>query len=48
MLFLFIPCKKNTYIYIYIHPKFALEMQVLNCVKILGKMVKIKGVYVIL
>jgi hypothetical protein len=45
MLFLFIPCK---YIYIYIYPKVALEMQVLNCVKIFGKMVKIKRVYVIL
>jgi hypothetical protein len=33
---------------IYIYPKVALEMQVLNCVKILGKMVKIKDVYVIL
>jgi hypothetical protein len=44
MFFLLFPCKK----YIYIYPKVALEMQVLNCVKILGKTVKIKGVYVIL
>jgi hypothetical protein len=28
--------------------KVSLEMYMLNCVKILGKMVKIKGVYVIL
>jgi hypothetical protein len=32
----------------YIYPKVAFEMHVLKCVKILGKMVKIKGVYVIL
>jgi hypothetical protein len=39
MLFLFIPCKN---IYIYIHPKVAFEMCVLKCVKILGKVVKIR------
>jgi hypothetical protein len=32
----------------YIYPKVAFEMCVLKCVKSLGKMVKIKGVYVIL
>jgi hypothetical protein len=32
------PIKK----YIYIYPKVALEMCVLKCVKILGKMVKIR------
>jgi hypothetical protein len=31
-----------------IYPKVSFEMCMLKCVKILGKMVKIKGVYVIL
>jgi hypothetical protein len=29
-------------IYIYMYPKFAFEMYMLNCVEILGKMVKIR------
>jgi hypothetical protein len=33
---------------IYIYPKVALKMHVLKDVKISGKMVKLKGVYVIL
>jgi hypothetical protein len=33
----FIPCKK-----IYIYPKVSIEMYVLKCVKILGKVVEIR------